>query len=309
MEVLFGNDVKSLSHLGVSGLSLLIFWTILSAFLVVYLISGRRHCSEAIVVFILDQLDQNGVRESPLESEESKRKLKKIESSKGGLSTELDIQNNYRSILDYASSNLTTPVDPGWEAWMWGENDAQKDRIKERFESVSREDSKRSAKLINIAYEEYTSCLVRCRDKKFKGGLGPQFRTKIVGKLLGSTLSWAGTGGTLGLFAGLMFSFSEGLFMGWQVSMFPIVGTVTAGYFRSVFFAMLRYRNESIKRQVFIYCAFAVFIAFVWLVASKLLIEILGSLLTIVVTTTASFILCFFLCHLRNDESRSNVGS
>lgn len=309
MDVLFGNDVESLSFFGVIVLFLLVVWTLLSAFLVVDIISGRRHYSEAIVVYILDLLDQIGVHESSLKSEESKRQLEKIKNSKGGLSTELDIRNNYRSILDYASSNLSTPVDPGWEAWMWGENDAQKDRIKKRFESVPKEDSKRSANLINIAYEEYKSCSVRCRSKKFKGGLGPQFRTKIVGKLLGSTLSWAGTGGTLGLFAGLMLSFSEGHLMGWQVSIFPMVGTVMGGYLRSVFFFMLRYRDMSIWRQVTIYCVVVTIIAVLWFFVSVFLLGFWKNLLTTVVTLVVLFGLGVAVYRLGGEKSRNNGGS
>lgn len=309
VDVLFGSDVESLSFFGVIVLFLLVVGTLLSAFLVVDIISGRRHYSEAIVVYILDQLDQIGVHESSLKSEESKRQLEKIKNSKGGLSTELDIRNNYRSILDYASSNLSTPVDPGWEARMWEGNDAHKNEIKEKFESILEGGQDKSKELIDIAYKEYKSNSALCWNYEIRGMLGPQFRTKIVGKLLGSILGWAGTGGTLGLFAGLMLSFSEGHLMGWQVSIFPMVGTVMGGYLRSVFFFMLRYRDMSIWRQAIIYCVIVTIIAVVWFFLSVFLLGFWKNPLTTVVTPVVLFGLGVAVYRLGGEKSRNNGGS
>ena len=76
MDVLFGNDVESLSFFGVIVLFLLVVWTLLSAFLVVDIISGRQNYREAICVHILDHLKRNDFQESLLESKDAK-KLKK----------------------------------------------------------------------------------------------------------------------------------------------------------------------------------------------------------------------------------------
>lgn len=303
MEVLVGGNVNSLSSLGLIGLLLLIVGTLVSVFFIVDIISGRRHYNEAIVLCILDQLDQNGVHESSLESEDSKKRLKKIENSKGGLSKELDIQNNYRSILEYASSNLMTPVDPGWEARMWEANDEHKKAIKEKFESVPEEGQEKSKNLVDIAYKIYKSYSALRWNHEIGGVLGPQFRTKVVGKLLGSILGWAGTGGTLGLFAGLMFSFSEGHLMGWQVSIFPMVGTVVGGYLRSVFFLMLRYRDISIWRQTLIYCVFVTIIAVVYFSLSVLLLGFWKNPLTIVVTPMMFLGLLVAVYYLGDEKS------
>lgn len=308
MEVLVGDNVDSLSSLVLIGLFLLIAGTLVSVFLIVDIISGRRHYNEAIVVCILDQLDQIGVHESSLK-EDSKMRLKKIENSKGGLSNELDIRNNYRSILEYASSNLMTPVDPGWEAWMWEANDEHKKAIKEEFESVLEGGQNKSKELVDIAYEKYKSNSALRWNYAIRGMLGPQFRTKVVGKLLGSILGWAGTGGTLGLFAGLMFSLSEGRLMGWQVSVFPMVGTVVGGYLRSVFFFMLRYRDMPIWRQTKMYCVSVTFIAVVWFVLSVLLLGFWKNPLTIVASLMVLILLGVAFYRLGNDKSRNNGGS
>jgi membrane protein len=308
VDVLFGNDVESLSFFGVIVLFLLVVWTLLSAFLVVDIISGRQNYREAICVHILDHLKRNDFQESLLESKDAK-KLKKIEDSKGVTLRESDIRDNYHCILEYVGSNLTTPVDAGWEAWMWGENDVQKERIQKLFESVPKDDSGRSANLVDIAYKEYKSCSVCCWNKKIKGVLGSHFRTKVVGKLLGSILGWAGTGGTLGLFAGLMLSFSEGHLMGWQVSIFPMVGTVMGGYLRSVFFFMLRYRDMSIWRQAMIYCVLVTIIAVVWFFLSVLLLGFWKNPPTIVVNILALIGLGVAVRYLGNDKSRNSGGS
>lgn len=225
---------------------------------VVDIISGRVYFKAELESHILDCMES---RSSSPKSEEGgtlvsllcmSRLMEKLVSNEG------DVQNEYHETLKFAEKSLSIAFPVDWEESIKSRLDIRKSEIEEYIDKQSQEiDDKQLESDMRKKYlgRRISRRSWHCENKE---RLESYFKLRVLYSLVKGFLGAAGTGGTLGLFAGLVRSLSRddstgwGI-SGWEVSAYPILGTLLFGYLYGVHALLIRWRNSALSVQIMMY--------------------------------------------------------
>jgi len=243
---------------------------------VVDVVSGRQYFKEDLAKYAINCLAGKGIFVDSVQSKKYKRLLKKIENFADTSSSGTQAKANYVGILKFVEQSLLITMPAGWEGVCERRLNGQKNKIKRAIESrlknVSQWGDGEKCKVIEDVYNLSKVSFVAwfCSDKKRSAEwLGDWFKIRVALGLAGGFLESAGTGGTLGLFIGLVASLfkNKGDTIGWQVSIFPVIGTILGGYIRGVCM-LVRYRYTSSSKRIECYWKYLMSIFAFWVVLS-----------------------------------------
>ena len=247
---------------------------------VVDVASGRRYFKEDLARYAINYLGSKGISVESVRSEKSRNMLNGIIIAAGSFSGEAQVKGSYVEVLKFVERSLGIEMPEGWEEVRNRRLNDRKCNIKRTIEShlkdVNQWDDEEKYEIIKCARDLSKVSFIGwyISDKECSADwLGRWYKIKVASGLAGNFLGLAGTGGTLGLFVGLvvrLFNIPKGDVMGWQVSVLPVLGTIVGGYIGGLRILLVKYRGASSSKQPMVYLNY-----FLGAVCSWLLLSIL----------------------------------
>ena len=245
---------------------------------VVDVASGRRYFKEDLARYAINYLGGKGISVESVRSEKSRNMLNGIIIATGSFSGEAQVKGSYVEVLKFVERSLGIEMPERWEEVRNRRLNDRKCNIKRTIEShlkdVTQWSDEKKYEIIKCARDLSKVSFIGwyLSGKECSADwLGRWYKIKVASGLAGNFLGLAGTGGTLGLFVGLvvrLFNTPTGDVRGLQVSVLPVVGTIIGGYIGGLRILLVKYRGTSLSKQPMVYLGYFLAAVCSWLLLS-----------------------------------------